>query len=283
VQTKKGGHGTIGFSTLEAQFQQVLQGQVMIGFKRIAEPTVLAYQIQGKSPDNIPMADENADKPEAKKGKEKGKDMNVVLVSDIDFFDGRFFALREQGSDPDNPYSNMNLDNVTFVLNIIDSLASEDRFVDVRNRRRQHRTLSKVEKQVLALQDKIEEVRKDAEKKIRDQEDAGNKKIEDMIKELEAQLQKENPDLEAVLQERKRVQKEEQDKLNRVVARATRDANAQIKSTERQVGRDTRQLQDGYKLASVIVPPIPPLILAVVVFFVRRSREREGISRKRLK
>jgi len=289
VKTKKGSHGTIGFGTLEAQFQQVMQGQVMIGFKRLVEPSVIAYQIQGRPPvENLPMADEKADEKAAEKGglsksEVKGKQMNVVLVSDIDFFDGRFFALREQGTDPDNPYSNMNLDNVTFVLNILDSLAGEDRFIDVRNRRRQHRTLSEVEKQVNILQDRIDEVRKDAEKRIRTQEDEGNKKIEEMIKDLETQLQKENPDIEAVLQERKRVQKEEQDKLNRVVARATRDANAEMKRTEREVGRDTRQLQDGYKLAAVIVPPILPLVLAVGVLFVRRSREREGISKKRLR
>ena len=57
----------------------------------------------------------------------------------------------------------------------------------------------------------------------------------------------------------------------------------EIKLKERQAGRDIRQLQDGYKLAAVIAPPILPLALAIAVFFIRRGREREGVSRRRLR
>ena len=38
------------------------------------------------------------------------------------------------------------------------------------------------------------------------------------------------------------------------------------------------KVQDCYKLWAVLLPPIPPLIVALVVFFNRRASEREGVS-----
>jgi ABC-2 type transport system permease protein len=42
-------------------------------------------------------------------------------------------------------------------------------------------------------------------------------------------------------------------------------------------------VQDNYKLWAVLLPPIPPLIVAFAVFFNRRAKEREGVSKARLR
>ena len=42
-------------------------------------------------------------------------------------------------------------------------------------------------------------------------------------------------------------------------------------------------MQGTYKLWAVIIPPIPPLLVAAFVFFHRRAKEREGVSSKRLR
>ena len=42
-------------------------------------------------------------------------------------------------------------------------------------------------------------------------------------------------------------------------------------------------LQDTYKWWAVLLPPIPPLVVAMGVFFTRRRREREGVARGRLR
>jgi len=44
-----------------------------------------------------------------------------------------------------------------------------------------------------------------------------------------------------------------------------------------------RGVQDQYKLWAVVLPPIPPLLVAIVVFFTRRAREREGVAKSRLR
>ena len=43
------------------------------------------------------------------------------------------------------------------------------------------------------------------------------------------------------------------------------------------------RVQNTYKLWSVILPPIPPLLVAFFVFFNRRTKEREGVSKARLR
>ena len=42
-------------------------------------------------------------------------------------------------------------------------------------------------------------------------------------------------------------------------------------------------MQDEYKMWAVLLPPLPPLFVAAVVFFTRRAREREGVARSRLR
>ena len=44
-----------------------------------------------------------------------------------------------------------------------------------------------------------------------------------------------------------------------------------------------RAVQDWYKLWAVVLPPIPPLLVGLAVFFNRRAKEREGVARSRLK
>ena len=55
------------------------------------------------------------------------------------------FALREMG-EKEEMMIDWKFQNVTFVLNILDSLAGDDRFVDIRKRTRPHRILTKIGK-----------------------------------------------------------------------------------------------------------------------------------------
>jgi hypothetical protein len=44
-----------------------------------------------------------------------------------------------------------------------------------------------------------------------------------------------------------------------------------------------RQEQDRQKWLAVLLPPIPPLVVAFFVYFRRRALEREGVSKARLR
>ncbi len=66
----------------------------------------------------------------------------MILVTDIDLMYSDFFMVRAMGQDPDQEVS-FNFDNVTFVLNVLDALADDQRFIDIRKRRPKHRILER--------------------------------------------------------------------------------------------------------------------------------------------
>ncbi len=71
--------------------------------------------------------------------------LNVVFVTDIDLISDWFFYNRSRGE------SNLDFDNVTFVLNAVDVLAGDKTFLELRKRRPELRTLTGVERRTAAF------------------------------------------------------------------------------------------------------------------------------------
>ena len=67
--------------------------------------------------------------------------VNAIFVADVDMISDFFFQERNLGN------LSMKFDNVTFVLNAVDSLVGDDSFIELRSRRPAHRTLVRVEQQ----------------------------------------------------------------------------------------------------------------------------------------
>jgi ABC-2 type transport system permease protein len=62
-----------------------------------------------------------------------------------------------------------------------------------------------------------------------------------------------------------------------------RERDENIEQAERTAQLEIADIQNHYKLLAVALPPIPPLVVGLIVFFNRRAREREGVSRNRLR
>jgi ABC-2 type transport system permease protein len=86
--------------------------------------------------------------------------------------------------------------------------------------------------------------------------------------------------LVATIQQR---QQEENQRLTQELAAQ----NSRLQDEERLIRREAenaiQKIQRGYKVTAVLLPPIPPLILGLIVFTRRRLREREGVSKARLR
>jgi ABC-2 type transport system permease protein len=65
-------------------------------------------------------------------------------------------------------------------------------------------------------------------------------------------------------------------------AKLDRDKEKTFRRIDNEMAAKIHGVQDGYRLLAVALPPIPPLLIAICVFFVRRSREREGVAESRL-
>ena len=65
--------------------------------------------------------------------------------------------------------------------------------------------------------------------------------------------------------------------------RLRRERDKKLARIERSRDQDIQKIQNDYKIRATAIPPIPPLLVGLVVWARRRIREREGVSRTRMK
>ncbi|MEZ6113740.1 MAG: hypothetical protein R3C99_22420 [Pirellulaceae bacterium] len=213
-------------------------------------------------------------------------------MADIDLMIDAFLRIRARPDEEDEIH--WQFENVTFLLNIVDELAGDDKYIPIRKRKPRHSTLRTVEaainearenesaqsfefqrnfdeeiKKAQAENDKIIEKfqkrREDLEKKQRSGGNVSLTELQQAIQELAEQ--------NALLQRKLEIKREQLE----------RDRDVEIQRIRREADLDIQKTQNMYKLWAVIVPPIPPFLVGLVVFVVRRLREREGISKARLR
>jgi ABC-type uncharacterized transport system involved in gliding motility auxiliary subunit len=204
--------------------------------------------------------------------------INVILVADIDVLADPFFNIRSRGPESDFP---LDVDNVTFSLNLIDSLTKEDHLLEIRNRRRLHRTLEEFEKS-------IEKARGEATKTIQQAESSIQLILQEEQRKLnEALADVQNSQGSMTQGQFMQLLQTEAAKLQKNLAKRERelrqDTNTKVKSAERQRDREIKEKQEDIQFMSVFLPPIPLLIIAFFVFLRKRKAEIQGalISRVR--
>jgi ABC-2 type transport system permease protein len=62
-----------------------------------------------------------------------------------------------------------------------------------------------------------------------------------------------------------------------------RERDRNIREARRKTDDEIRKTENYFKSLAVFLPAIPPLIVGIVVYVSRRLREREGISKTRLR
>jgi ABC-2 type transport system permease protein len=244
---------------------------------------LLAAQVKGEV--DAPAAKDAKDTKakEAKKDEKPAKaNLNVVLVADVDMLSPGFFMLREQGDIPEADI-HFNFDNVTFVLNVLDGLAGSDEFLDIRKRRRVHRTLTAVEKQTEEARKETAKVREQITADFDQAQKDEQKRLDDQIAGLQKGWEAEQLDQQEILRRVQIVLTNGQKRMNATVERLQQERDQKINRIDTDLAIQVRHVQFFYKMCAVLIPPIAPLVLAVVVFLTRRSREREGVSRSRLR
>jgi len=207
---------------------------------------------------------------------EEQAEINAIVVSDIDWILPDFFAIRNSGGADFLPATQ----NVTFILNIIDALAGDERFLEIRKRTRKHRTLAKIDEATreyrMTAQDDQDEFLKEIESKLQDAQTSFEEKIAavDKIEGLNRNTRE---------QRKEAVRMREQARLQADIKELESDRSRKVKQIRHKMEQEVRGVQDRYKLYALLIPPIPPLLVALYVFFQRRKSEREGIAETRLR
>jgi ABC-2 type transport system permease protein len=249
------------------------------------EQILAAHIYGGKADSDDEDGDDDENGDDATLGK---RHINVIYVADVDLMASAFLRIRARPDEDEE--INWQFENVTFLLNIIDELAGESSYVEIRMRKPMHATLRQIEEQAQsarnaefaqqeAFQDKFQE---ELDKLVEDKEKA-MKKYEDRLEELGKQDDPSMADRVAIeqawqIEEMRITQRQEvtrrqlQQELNKQIAQIRRKSDLEIRS-----------IQNWYKFWAVFIPPIPPLLVGLIVFVHRRLREREGVTKSRLR
>ncbi|MHC5007912.1 MAG: Gldg family protein, partial [Planctomycetota bacterium] len=225
----------------------------------------LAARIHGPEP--------TPDAPETPAG------VNAVLATDIDMLYSVFFVLRERGSGPDEEID-LNFDNVSFVLNALDELSGDDRYIEIRKRRPAHRTLTAVEDRTRGI---IEQAAQETDRFKAEFEQKQTEQRQKFDADIQALQQREGIDLQQMALEVQAALQANERRLDAIVERLGRERDQQLQKTERALALEIRRVQDGFKFVAVAAPPILPLVLAVVVFGRRRRMEKIGVPQQRMR
>ncbi|MDR2762256.1 MAG: Gldg family protein [Planctomycetaceae bacterium] len=216
-------------------------------------------------------------KPDQKPTLPEAIKINVLLVADIDMLSNMIFDMRQK------PEIDVDFDNVNFVLNAIDSVAGDNRFLEVRNRRPKHRTLSKFDENTDMIRNVTNKHLQDLKEKFDATVETEQKKLTMSIEKLKSQYDSGSLSDAEVAQRVRTMIVVLQKKFETEEEQLKRNLNIEINEAQVKLNEYIRKIKGQYKLAAVAIPPIPPLLIALTVFFVRRVREIEGAPKSRLK
>jgi ABC-2 type transport system permease protein len=232
-------------------------------------PYTLAAKIKGKAPAAARPAD--AAKKEEKPAEAAA--LNAIVVADLDMISEMFFRLRA------DKVEGLDFDNVTFVLNCVDSLAGDLSYVDLRKRRIMHRTLTRLEEQTKDYVAKAEKESKAAEDEAADKLKQAQTRLDESIDALRKRTDL-DPQTKAI-----RLEQQQAKEMLRLNVERTNIEDAKrrkIADSKAEMETEVRKIQTGVRALAVLLPPLPALFLGAIVFIVRLGRENRGANPNRL-
>lgn len=257
------------------EFDQLTQRHPLFGLSGPAEmPGVVPSPVQGEPLTHVARIQGGGSSEEG-----GHKDRNLVVVADLDLFGNMFFQMHERGGDVDGDgVDDVRFDNVPFLLNVVDSLAGDDRFIELRKRRSSFRRLTK-------LDEETEDARKEKQSSI----DEANSKADVELAEAKTALEnavaaiRERTELDETTQAimLKSAEETENRRLAAKTEKIEREKAKAISKTRTEHHRAVGKIQDRIRVWSLLIPPIPALLLGIVIFARKRSRERETIPAHR--
>jgi ABC-2 type transport system permease protein len=218
--------------------------------------------------------------------------INVVYITDIDLMINAFLRIRARPDEDEE--INWRFENVNFLLNIIDVLSGDDKYVEIRRRKPHHSTLKVVEAitrdaRAAEFEERVN-FEQEFDKKIKETQEKHDEVLKDFQDKVD-DLRKRQEEGEAfsitelnVAQTQLAIKEQQlQQKLDVEREAAERARDAAIEKRRRETDLAILQTQNEFKAWAVAIPPILPLIVGVVVFVMRRLREREGVAKSRLR
>ncbi len=217
--------------------------------------------------------------------------INAIYVTDIDLLSSQFVQMRNE---PNLMITKFRFDNVPFVCNLIDAVGGEARFLEIRKRKPKHSTLKRIEH----FATEARKTQNDTNEKIQAEYDASVKKADEEKDKTFADFKKIFDDLQ---QKQNRGEEVDPAKIQASAmqlamkqrtaeraaevekARLARSRDQELAQIERERDQQIQQIQNEFKWRATALPPLMPLLVGLVVWARLRIREREGVSKNRMR
>ena len=222
---------------------------------------------------DMPAAEEEASPPaaDADAAEEAGDtgSVDLIVVADLDFIGEQFFAIREQG------IADLNFDNVTFFLNAMDVLVSDESFINLRNRRARHRTLERVEAQTAQFTEQRTQEEQQAEEEAEQAIEEAQARLDARVEELRGRT-----DIDAQTKQImvRNLEEVENRRLSVLSTNIEAEKDAKVQASRETMESQIRQIQTSIQTFAVLLPPIPVFVVGVAILLRRQRREREGAA-----
>ena len=214
--------------------------------------------------------------------------IHVIYTADIDCVTGVLSRLRANPNNEMFGDVTFNFENVSYVLNAIDRLSGDDRFLAIRTRKFTHPTLRAVEMQTETASNTQtnQEVPGRPENGV-----GGHRQGARRCHQEDSAISSRQPGRRVTLPKSLEFSR----KITLVEESLKKKADARKKERQREIQQsvnessalrneqEVQRIQNTFKACAVLLPLVPPLLLGLVVFARRRVKEREGISKERMR
>lgn len=198
------------------------------------------------------------------------KKLDVVVIADLDFLSEIYYAQEEALDEK--------LDNLSLLQNSIEILAGNEGFVALRNRRATPRTLEQLETVIEDFRSASTMQQAELEKKVKDELKIEQEKLDEANKEIQSDqsigfFEK----LQRTSQEASEAQRRfdlKKKKLDRELKQTT----AKLDSKQQQ---QISGLENRTRYLSILLAPLPALLLGIVVLWFRKINEEKDIAADR--
>ncbi len=181
----------------------------------------------------------------------------------------QFFQLRARGLE------DLRLDNVTFILNCVDSLAGDTRFIELRKRRPRHRTLKRVEDRQLQFDEDWNKEKNRAEELAAEKQKEAQASLDAAVAEIEGRVDLDENSRARMIE---LVQKQKQRDFDLQKKKIDREKEQVVRKALRIKNANQSSLQNFYRSGSLALAPIPALLFGLFSFARRLRRERETVA-----
>ena len=207
--------------------------------------------------------------------------VNVAVVADLDMFSDTFFQFHERGGDVDGDgIIDMRFDNVTFLLNLIDSLVGDERFIELRKRQPAYRRLELVAEKTEAADEAREEQIRVANEAAEDKIATAQAALDEAVAAIQAQTELDETTKKIMIRS---AEEAENRRLKAQTEQIEREKAQQLDRIQAEHARAVDEVRDRFRLGAILWPPVPAILMGLVIFVLKRRRERSTIPQTRLR